>query len=249
MTIMKKIKLLVVLTLLFSVISCENEKILDTKSSNSEKLFTKNNSNEEEEYLANFYNSNTYKSLDFSTWLKTENYTIFAERIVYTKNDLGDDVPVVNIAIQNENNKVIGFIEAVSYINQEGIIDFNILLRNFSSYDFENQTGIITLIDVNEKLEYLSTEIIDGVIIEVNPNIEFTNINSSSKRHPMDKNGDGNVTFSECYAYTNAACQTDPECYTLCYLGGDAIGWVVTGAGPLCQYAISSACVVTAWNN
>ncbi|MCO6173519.1 hypothetical protein NHF50_00520 [Flavobacterium sp. NRK F10] len=249
---MKKISLFAFLSLLMIFLnSCEEENVESNLNVNNEKISISDalKSNYfEENYFLDFYNSETFNSTDFSKWFGISDFELTTSRIVYVKNDSGIDIPVINIVLEDNAGKIIGMLEAISYINNNGNTDFNILLRNYILFDFNNYTGNISLIDLNEDIDYLSANIVNNEIIEIIPNINFV-VNEIGKTHPMDTDGDGNVTFSECYANANSACQTDPECYTMCYFVGDAVGWVVTNMGPLCQYAISTACLVTAWRN
>jgi hypothetical protein len=240
---MKNILLLMISILIF--VSCEKDDNFISEDSNNQ-IYTKMNL--KNKYLTDFYKSETFNKMSLSSWFKAD-YSITKEKVYYILNENGVSVPIINLKIENSQGDTIGIIEALSYKNKKGITDYNILLRNFENFDFNKLTGSISLIDINSNLKYLNAKVLNKEIVRIIPYIQFQNASTNAKEHPMDTNGDGNVTFSECYAYANAACQTDPDCYTMCYLIGDAAGWVATGTGPLCQAAIASACVVTAWNN
>jgi len=227
---------------IFIFASCERDGNFTSENAKSK--------NKQDEYLIDFYESQTFNRMKLSDWFEVD-CIITKERVHYVLNENNINVPIINLKIENIQGKFIGIIEALSYKKPNGVTDFNILLRNFEKFDFNTKTGSISLIDINENLLYLKTKILNEKIINVTPYVTFHNEYSRTRhpRHPMDTNGDGNVTFSECYSYANAACQTDPECYAMCYLAGDAAGWVISGMGPLCQAAIAAACVVTAWNN
>lgn len=67
---------------------------------------------------------------------------------------------------------------------------------------------------------------------------------SSAKHVPCDYSGNGDLSFSECYRCFNSACQTNSDCYTLCYGIGDAIGWVASRPHiPYCQTSIGISCI------
>jgi hypothetical protein len=198
-------------------------------------------------YLNKFVNSNSYKNLILDSIFESTNYIAEDAKISFIKNEMNVDVPIINIYIKNHKNILIGKIEAVSFIDEYGNIDFNILLRNFEKFDFNQNNGSITLIDITENFKFVKANIKNDKVIK---RISYNNPKEfllKTQKHPMDINGDGNVIWSECYKHANDACQTDAGCYAMCYFLSDAVGWVVSGAGSLCQGAIATACVVTSW--
>jgi hypothetical protein len=72
----------------------------------------------------------------------------------------------------------------------------------------------------------------------VNQKIMF----ASTSKVPCDLNRNGNLSFSECFMCMNGACQTNSDCYLLCYGIGDVIGWVGFRF-PHCQASIGTACI------
>jgi len=235
---MKKISFLVLIPIFVLIQSCENNDI----------NFSEDNFSSEA-YLNKFYNSRSYNNLNLNSRFEATNINAKESQITFIKNEQNIDVPIINIFIKNNAGILIGKIEAVSFVDKKGNTDFNILLRNYEKFNINKKKGSITLTDITENFVFAKASIRNG---EITKRISFNNPNKFlSKTHrttsPMDLDGDGNITWSECYKYANDACQTDTGCYSMCYFFSDAVGWVVSGAGPLCQGAIASVCVVTAW--
>lgn len=202
--------------------------------------------------LDKLFNSETYLNSDLKKWFTADDGINLTDyRISIRQNEDGVDVPIITIIIRNDSGTVIGSLEAISYKDNNEVLNFNILLRNFEKMDLVNGTGNIYMTDLNEGYTYANATIENKSLVNVETYKSLTGKNSISltaKRKPADLNGNGDVTFAECYMYMNQAIQSNPTTYTLCYFVGDAIGWVITEWGPLCQYSVAASCVViSAW--
>ncbi len=248
--------LLLVFGTIYSCNSTENEEMVTIKENSLQKKSSFNNktaskivaqNENDQKVLDQLFNSETYLNSDLQKWFtNNQSFNLTDYRVSSKPNEDGVDVPIITLIIRNDGGNVIGSLEAIGYKNADQVINFNILLRNFEKLDLSTGNGSVSLTDLNESITYASGIIENKKLVRVE---NYTTPNSStlpstSKRKPADLNGNGDVTFSECFMFMNQAIQSNPDTYTLCYFVGDAIGWVVTGWGPLCQYSVAASCVV-----
>lgn len=240
-----------VLTILFFItlfVSCDsNDEITQVEEVQSS--ITTLSRSSDNDYLNELISSPTYNGMDLSNYFSENLSTIIDTskfKIAYLENENNEEIPMISLPIfKSTDNKLVGSLDAVRQIDSIGNIDYVILFRNFEEMDFDSGSGEVFLVDVNLDYKYVTFTIEEYEIMEVVPHGDFIDESELdySKVNPFDTNGDGNVTFSECYFTANSACGGDPECYTVCYGIGDAAGWVITTAGPLCQSSIALACV------
>jgi hypothetical protein len=229
-------------------VSLKSKNLNANKSTN--KIVAQNDT--DQIILDKLFGSETYLNSDLKKWFINDNGINLTDyRISIKQNEDGVNVPIITLIIRDDSETVIGSLEAISYKDNNEVLNFNILLRNFEKMDLVNGTGNIYMTDLNEGYTYADATIENKNLVSVETYKSLTEKNSISltaKRRPGDLNGNGDITFAECYMYMNQAIQSNPTTYTLCYFVGDAIGWVVTGWGPLCQYSVAASCVViSAW--
>lgn len=229
--------------------------IAQNKLSVSEKLLIDNFKNSKD-FTNNLFLSS--KSFDFTK--ATVNYS-----------DDGNKTVKLNIPQFNSNGILIGSLEAIkkatsTYFKLPNDNNYFMNYRDFLKFDFNSLTGYIDFYDCNyDNYKFNSIIYSNGIsksynfiscpksiltkyqgLIEFNSN-SINSLKTAGKRVPCDSNGNGNVSFSECYSCFNGSCASNPTCYTMCYGAGDVLGWVSPAPGiPMCQVSIGLACVYIA---
>jgi hypothetical protein len=180
-----------------------------------------------------------------------------------------NDTSMASITIVYFNNGELSYtIEAHRKLNGNILLPrgakYFMLLRDFHNYNASTGNGSITLYDLNyEEHPYLQANLENGSITETtftplpesilshyesisSWNLDYIQSLSEEERvakRVCDLNGNGNITFSECYTCFNRACAADPNCNTHCYLFGDVVGWVTIPGYPMCQTSIALSCI------
>lgn len=167
-----------------------------------------------------------------------------------------------NISLPNDGKYFMLFRDVSNF-------DFNTLAGNIKIIDLNYDSHVINQlsynkgVNVSSRFNALPISILkkyENVIIKNKVYLSTKNKNSVSNLNkaykmsyssnnltppkvvPCDANHNGDLSFSECYACMNGACQTNSDCYTLCYGLGDVVAWVTTGI-PYCQASIGAACI------
>ena len=144
-------------------------------------------------------------------------------------------IPVITISFSgpsdNRTRTSVGQIQAIKVRS-----DFNGLpggarylqvYRDFRNFDFNSETGIINVHDLNYG-EYLCTQatvnrssVVQLSAYQMPPEIAErygTGIPASPVYHQCDLNNNGNVTFGECFTCLTNSCNASPACQLLCML-------------------------------
>lgn len=189
--------------------------------------------------------------------------------VSYNEGDKGK--PVVTIVLLNEN-EVVGSVEAIPIKDENFKLPndakYFMLYRDFTEFDSSLLSGNINFYDMNYDNHHIGEIIYDkkiatkvkiqGLTAEIkfkynkiiHSNSLYLKSKSSTKmaiasseyNGLCDGNGNGNLSFAECFSCFNQSCATMPECFTLCFGIGDTFSWVVLGM-PYCQAAITASCV------
>lgn len=147
-----------------------------------------------------------------------------------------------------ENGKIKGAIQYLKVREGSNIYlpnqsDYLMTFRDYTDYDFNTKTGEIRVYDINYD-EYLAAvfTVNKGTIINFislpmpeTIKLKYKEI-AVGKNHPCDLNGNGNVSWGECYACMKNACASDPDCLGLCE--------VIDIFGGQCSGSIGAACAV-----
>lgn len=181
--------------------------------------------------------------------------------------ELSERYTVISIPFYDDHQKLTGVLEAIK-LNPSGIklpnnLDYLMLFRDFRGLNTGDLKGTIELFDINfDDFNFASAVVGDKMVVsyqtrdlpseiankyaaELSGNSAIVeNYLNQTGRHLCDLNGNNNVGFFECYKCMNNACAGEPQCFFMCYFVGDALGWVITGWGPLCQYSLAGACII-----
>jgi len=188
-------------------------------------------------------------------------------KVDYKMTDLGEKYTVISIAFYDSHQNLTGVLEGIK-LNSSGIkmpnnLDYLMIFRDFRGLNTGDGKGTIELFDISfDDFNFASAVVEDKKLVSYqtrdlpseiankyasalagNSTIAEQYLNQTG-RHLCDLNGNNNVGFFECYKCMNNACAGESQCFFMCYFVGDALGWVITGWGPLCQYSIAGACVI-----
>lgn len=246
----KPLLITLILTTVFSIsifISC----LKDSETNTPQEILIKD-----------FINSPDYKSNSF---LRNLNLNFTDAKLFYVESDKSK--PVIDIPIFNCGD-LIGVLEVIKNNNLNILLPNNghyfMLYKDFSNFDFNTGTGEIKLNDLNyDNLTFNQINYIKGIyarhdfkgipdtilkkynnLIEKNKLYfsQKSKLNNLKSQLLCDENGNGNLSFSECYKCFNNSCASTAQCYTLCYGIGDVAGWVL-GSYPVCQASIGASCI------
>jgi len=115
------------------------------------------------------------------------------------------------------------------------------------SYDLNYDNGRIAEIAVeNRKLARFEVfEITEEIMQKYKGLIPLAGATEEERKaHLCDYNGNGNLSFAECYKCTKTICHGDPECDFLCTLLNYAGSYV--GAPKACHLSFAASCIVIA---
>lgn len=145
--------------------------------------------------------------------------------------EIQKQVPVLYLSfagVQNGKKKVTGQIQAIKVKDDYAGLPKNgrylMLYKNFVQYNTNDSTGTIRVYDLNYD-EYLAGEatVVNGTVNNYIPyplpdNIATKYNLTGRAAHPCDKNGNGDVTYGECFNCMLRSCMLDSECRLLCFL-------------------------------
>ena len=248
---MKKLHFLVLIALIFGIVGA------------CKKLTTEN----KEDYLIHeFLKSNDFQRNQLMSYKLID----FERSSVYYLND-EKDKPIINI-IFTDAAKIIGSVEAIKNESEKILLPNNgkyfMVYRDYTTFDFNDMSGSIKLFDLNYDNHFfgygeLNSGLLNASFFNPMPSnilnkyekvlaINRTNLNTPNKKTLSGKsesilcdgNGNGNVSFSECYKCFNNACGSSETCIVMCYLIGDGAGWSISPVKiPWCQTSIAAACI------
>ena len=225
--------------------------------------FGQNSISEIEKKLVNDF----VMSKDFTknSFINVKKFDLTKAFVNYSEDDY--KTPKINLPVFDLKGKLLGSLEAVkksssTYIKLPNDNSYFIMFRDFNNFNFETLTGKILMYDNNydnylfntinyEKGNSISYNFVNCPIEIKEKYSDIISFNSSNlsklpgRKVPCDSNGNGNVSFSECYFCFNGACSSNPTCFTMCMGIGDAAGWTALGF-PHCQASIGLACVYIA---
>lgn len=178
--------------------------------------------------------------------------------------------PVINIVLSS-NNTVKGVLKAIPVPERfDNVLPGNeryvMTLIDYRSYNAENLTGNIQVVDANYDnhvpLDILvESSIITSVSVNDLPegilqkysgllkkrdlgNPIYDNPeNQIEGRHHCDLNGNGNVTWSECFTCMVRACSSNQQCAVLCGITNVVGSYVGSGGAGACTVSMAASCV------
>ncbi len=145
--------------------------------------------------------------------------------------EIEKQVPVLYIqfaGVYNGKKKVVGQLQAIKVREDYSGLPRNgrylMLFKDLRQFNADNSSGTIRVYDLNYD-EYLSGEAVVNNWTVNNytpfpvPDQVSAKYNLTGRAaHPCDANGNGNVTFGECFSCMMGACMRDTECRTLCLI-------------------------------
>lgn len=211
------------------------------------------------------------KDYQFNELLSCKSIDYDKSRVSYVDEDINK--PVITLVFQ-KNGQIIGSIEAIKNSNENIKLpnsgSFFMIYRDFEQLDFTEFNGEIELIDLNYdnyiigNAELVSGRVTNSVYNPISQDLlgkykdliidnrtyfeskkDLVKTGETSKSQTLcDSNNNGDISFGECYRCFNTACQSQEMCYTMCYLIGDAAGWVISPLSiPWCQTSIAASCI------
>ncbi|KQT15135.1 hypothetical protein ASG31_16190 [Chryseobacterium sp. Leaf404] len=188
--------------------------------------------------LRSSLNDDFTKSNDFRTI--TENVKQFGE---VSFNDVklvqrtmeGEAVNVLNYKVL-KNSNTVGYLQVIKDAN--GV--FYSQFIDFAAFNLQTSEGTLTFLDVKTQQKIMTLTVRGGRIVNTvlnNPN--YTNGSTqttSGRKNPFDTNGNGDVSFFECYSVANNAIDQDGFSSWVCDF--PVIGWLS------CWGTVSTACAI-----
>ena len=198
-----------------------------------------------------------------------ENSSVFLGSLGTT----GNTENVVNIVIGSGGvfEGVIQAIRIPAELNNvlPGNEHYIMILYDYREYDTSDKTGDIKLVDLNyDDWVPLEMTVASGVITNLNTyfmpdsivekysyllkkkdlgNPIYSEENDYElKTHFCDQNGNGNVTFGECFRCMASACFGNQQCAILCGITNFAGQWLI--GTQTCSVSIATSCVwISIW--
>lgn len=210
------------------VVSCNKDEI---KNSNDSKTTTLN-----EKQVVNFFTSSNEfnvisKNLEVYGEIKIENYKFKRKEI----NNEIIDIIVFEVLKNNQNN---GYLQVIIGSDREIYNQY----AQIDAYNESKNEGIVVFHDMEKNSKSLTVEVEDNVMksYTINDNDLKEKLIAMDKlaprgTDPLDRNKNGDVTFSECYQTVFDAIEADGFSSWVCDF--PALGW----AG--CWTSVSGACL------
>lgn len=226
----------------------------------------KANSQKNNAQLNNFLSSPEYSrisnesvfgfgTIDFknSNVISGENDSESLINIVYTKQGVFQGV-VQAIPLPSKFSNVL-----------PGDEHYLMVLYDYREYDTTTRTGKIKLVDLNyDNFTPLEMVVNNGTVVNLdiqnmpdvisskysyllkkkdlgNPIYKSVSEKSIATTHHCDANGNGNVTFGECFSCLSAACAGNQQCAILCAIVNAGGVWTV--GVPACTTSMAASCV------
>jgi len=166
---------------------------------------------------------------------KIKPYGIFnsKECVLVQRNLIDDKLNILNFKIVNDD-KIAGYLQVI----QNGKTIFHQFI-SLSNYNIEKKSGEVICYDLKSGLKAMTMYVEnDKLIKSAIGEIEYNNdgTTTSSKRNPLDTNGNGDVTFFECYKAVNEAIDADGFSSWVCDF--PVLGWLS------CWGSVSTACAI-----
>ncbi len=260
------LSLTVLLLLGIILFSCSKENELVVENSIQNKIVLENGIIKENILVTEYRNSSDFKN---NNLLKNTDFDFSKSEIIYIDNNI--NLPILKIPTFLNGN-LVGVLDVIKNKNSKIFLPNNneyfVMYRDFSKFNFKNNSGQIIFKDLNyDNLTFNNITYNKGVYLKnyftktpISTLEKYNDVlyknklflktiknNQLAKRLPCDGNGNGNLSFSECYSCFNSSCASSPDCYTLCYGIGDVLGWVSPAPGlPMCQGSIAASCIYLA---
>jgi hypothetical protein len=142
------------------------------------------------------------------------------------------------ISNQSKNDAVVGQLHVIRLkdsVQMPMNLHYIMLYKDYSEYNFGSESGKIRVYDLNyDQYMVLEADFSDGELINIDLREmpENISVRYGITRHHCDENGNGNVTFGECFHCLVSACMANTECRILCaltnFLGGGLCNWSFT---------------------
>jgi hypothetical protein len=186
--------------------------------------------------------------------------------IIYADDNVSK--PVINVVFTSDR-VVKGIIRAVPLLShQDNVLPQNeryvMSLLDYRKYDLATKTGVIKVIDLNYDNHIpldlsVGNSIVTNMVVTDLPesiitkyryllkkkdlgNPIYKNSQGRSDGRYCDLNGNGNVTWTECYTCLARSCQSNQNCSFLCGFTNVVGGYTSNGVNT-CSTAMSLSCI------
>ena len=149
---------------------------------------------------------------------------------------------------QKSNSQLNNFLSSPEYsrISNESVFGFGAIDLNYDNFvplEMVVNNGAVVNLDIQNmpdvirsKYSYLLKKKDLG-----NPIYKSGSESRTTTTHHCDANGNGNVTFGECFSCYSAACANNQQCAILCAIVNTGGVWTV--GIPACTASMAATCV------